>query len=219
MEKATEKKVTKKAAKRRLNIILGANKVFCKTGIKAATVDDICEEIGCSHGLFYHYYTDKSELVEYLKTVQNKAIADRALAALSSSTNPIMKIKNLLLDIESSLKEDSTIAYKLYFFLSCASENGIGALTDPSKNKTPEVKVIKEIKNTVKAIEKAGYIKDDFSKKEYINVIISAVAGNVLSFVIASPTLGAHMTSLNVDLLMSMFIKEEALQDAEKENN
>ena len=130
-----------------------------------------------------------------------------------------MKIKNLLLDIESSLKEDSTIAYKLYFFLSCASENGIGALTDPSKNKTPEVKVVKEIKDTVKAIEKAGYIKDDFNKKEYINVIISAVAGNVLSFVIASPTLSSHMTSLNVDLLMSMFIKEEALQDAEKENN
>lgn len=219
MEKTTERKVTKKAAKRRLNIILGANKVFCRTGIKAATVDDICEEIGCSHGLFYHYYTDKNELVDYLKNVQNKAIADRAITALRSSSNPIMKIKNLLLDIESSLKEDSTIAYKLYFFLSCASENGIGALTDPSKNKTPEVKVVKEIKDTVKAIEKAGYIKDDFNKKEYINVIISAVAGNVLSFVIASPTLSSHMTSLNVDLLMSMFIKEEALQDAEKENN
>lgn len=218
MEK-TERKVTKKSAKRRLNIILGANKVFCKTGIKAATVDDICEEIGCSHGLFYHYYTDKSELVEYLRTVQNKAIADRALAALASSNNPIMKIKNLLLDIENTIKEDPTTAYKLYFFLTCASENGIGALTDPTKNKTPEIKVIKEIKSTVKAIEKAGYVKDNFPKKDYINTIISAVAGNVLSFVIASSALSPHLASLNVDLLMSMFIKEDALQDAEKESN
>lgn len=213
----TTQKTTKKKELRRQSIILGATKVFCKTGIKSATVDDICDEIGCSHGLFYHYYTNKSELVDYLKTVQNVKIAERALKALASSNDPVIKIKNLLLDIENSLQEDTANAFRLHFFLSCVTNMELNSnLSDDEL--AIEVLVVKKVRDTVLELENKGCFKDDFAKGDYVNAIISAVAGNVLSFILAAPSLVNHMRSLNVDLLLSLFLKKEAIENAEKEN-
>ena len=49
-----EKINTKKDAKRR-QILNGALRSFCEKGIASTTIDDVCNKVGCSHGLFYHY--------------------------------------------------------------------------------------------------------------------------------------------------------------------
>ena len=68
----TEKKKEKKRVLKRQEILDGALKAFCEHGIKSTTIDDICEKINCSHGLFYHYYKNKDELLEDLNNHYKK---------------------------------------------------------------------------------------------------------------------------------------------------
>ena len=61
-----QKKAVKKELKRQ-QILDGALKVFCEKNVASTTVDDICNKVGCSHGLFYHYYKNKDELLTDLR--------------------------------------------------------------------------------------------------------------------------------------------------------
>ena len=60
---------------RKKKILDGALKAFCERGVDSTTIDDICDKVGCSHGLFYHYYKNKDELLldlkKYYEVLQN----------------------------------------------------------------------------------------------------------------------------------------------------
>jgi len=49
-------------SKRRREIIKCATYIFATTEYKNVTIDGIANEIGCSHGLFYHYFKNKEEV-------------------------------------------------------------------------------------------------------------------------------------------------------------
>src|SRR5213592_2250839 len=49
--------------KRRL-ILNAAVRVFARKGFSAARVGDIAEEAGVAHGLLYHYFRSKAEVLE-----------------------------------------------------------------------------------------------------------------------------------------------------------
>src|SRR3954467_9182581 len=49
--------------KRRL-ILAAAVRVFARKGYHAARVGDIAEEAGVAHGLLYHYFASKEQLLE-----------------------------------------------------------------------------------------------------------------------------------------------------------
>ena len=51
-------------ADRRQELLEAAVRVFARKGFRAARVDDIAEEAGAAHGLLYHYFRSKDEVLE-----------------------------------------------------------------------------------------------------------------------------------------------------------
>ncbi|MFP3872653.1 MAG: TetR/AcrR family transcriptional regulator [Candidatus Natronoplasma sp.] len=72
--------MTKGDRKSRKRMIDAAERLFSEKGFSETSVDDICDEVGVAHGLFYYYFDTKGEMIEAI-------------------TN------NLIGEIESSLKE------------------------------------------------------------------------------------------------------------------
>lgn len=48
--------------KRRNEIIVTATKIFAFNNYSSVTIDDITNQLKCSHGLFYHYFENKEDL-------------------------------------------------------------------------------------------------------------------------------------------------------------
>ena len=48
----------------RRELVDAAVRVFARQGFRAARVDDIAEEAGVAHGLLYHYFRSKDEVLE-----------------------------------------------------------------------------------------------------------------------------------------------------------
>src|SRR3954453_13353617 len=51
-------------ADRRQELLDAAVRVFARKGFRAARVGDIAEEAGVAHGLLYHYFRSKDEVLE-----------------------------------------------------------------------------------------------------------------------------------------------------------
>jgi TetR/AcrR family transcriptional regulator, fatty acid metabolism regulator protein len=72
---------------KRRQILDGAIRVFARKGFHAARVGDVAEEAGVSHGLVYHYFTSKDELLETVfRETWNEVLA--AIAAVEDSGEP-----------------------------------------------------------------------------------------------------------------------------------
>jgi AcrR family transcriptional regulator len=57
--------------RRKMKIMEKALMLFATRGFDFVTVDDITKEVGCSHGLFYHYFTGKEDVYNQLITFKN----------------------------------------------------------------------------------------------------------------------------------------------------
>jgi AcrR family transcriptional regulator len=56
--------MTERAADRRRDLLDAAVRVFARKGFRAARVGDIAQEAGVAHGLLYHYFRSKDEVLE-----------------------------------------------------------------------------------------------------------------------------------------------------------
>jgi len=56
--------VTERTADRRRELLDAASRVFARKGFRASRVGDIAEEAGVAHGLLYHYFRSKEEVLE-----------------------------------------------------------------------------------------------------------------------------------------------------------
>jgi TetR/AcrR family transcriptional regulator, fatty acid metabolism regulator protein len=56
--------MAERAADRREELLDAAVRVFARKGFRAARVGDIAEEAGVAHGLLYHYFRSKDEVLE-----------------------------------------------------------------------------------------------------------------------------------------------------------
>jgi AcrR family transcriptional regulator len=57
-------RMAERAADRRRELLDAAVRVFAHKGFRAARVGDIAEEAGVAHGLLYHYFRSKDEVLE-----------------------------------------------------------------------------------------------------------------------------------------------------------
>ncbi len=48
----------------RIDLIDSAAELFQQKGFEETSIDDICEKVGVSHGLFYYYFDSKEEVIE-----------------------------------------------------------------------------------------------------------------------------------------------------------
>ena len=79
-------------ADRRQELLDAAVRVFARKGFRAARVGDIAEEAGVAHGLLYHYFRSKDEVLEtifrdtwQLLVVETRADRGVGRAAAASS--------------------------------------------------------------------------------------------------------------------------------------
>jgi len=72
--------------KRRL-ILDAAVRVFARSGFHTSRVGDIAEEAGVAHGLLYHYFSSKDEVLETIFREQWAVLVDR-LTAIEESGEP-----------------------------------------------------------------------------------------------------------------------------------
>jgi AcrR family transcriptional regulator len=56
--------MAERAADRRRDLLDAAVRVFARKGFRAARVGDVAEEAGVAHGLLYHYFRSKDEVLE-----------------------------------------------------------------------------------------------------------------------------------------------------------
>jgi AcrR family transcriptional regulator len=72
--------------KRRL-ILDAAVRVFARSGFHTSRVGDIAEEAGVAHGLLYHYFSSKDEVLETIFREQWGILVDR-ISAIEQSGEP-----------------------------------------------------------------------------------------------------------------------------------
>jgi AcrR family transcriptional regulator len=72
--------------KRRL-ILDAAVRVFARSGFHTSRVGDIAEEAGVAHGLLYHYFSSKDEVLETIFREQWGVLVDR-IEAIEASGEP-----------------------------------------------------------------------------------------------------------------------------------
>jgi TetR/AcrR family fatty acid metabolism transcriptional regulator len=79
--------LTDRSIERRQEILNAAVRVFARKGFHTCRVGDIAEEAGVAHGLLYHYFTSKDEVLE---TIFREAWADllAAMRAVEETGEP-----------------------------------------------------------------------------------------------------------------------------------
>ena len=103
--------------KRRNEILNAALELFVKNGFDTVSMDDIAKKIKCSHGLIYHYYTNKKDILVDLGRQSHDVIGIDYNSIINlpiSFFDKYLKIQEYLLDIISS---NNLKRYYLFLFL------------------------------------------------------------------------------------------------------
>jgi TetR/AcrR family fatty acid metabolism transcriptional regulator len=75
------------AEEKRRQILDAAVRVFARSGFHTSRVGDIAEEAGVAHGLLYHYFSSKDEVLETIFREQWTILVDR-ISAIEESGEP-----------------------------------------------------------------------------------------------------------------------------------
>ena len=77
-------------------IILGAEELFLKAGIKSVTMDDVARHLGMSKKTIYQFFKDKNELVIGLVRKKIQEDEEQMEEILNKSTNVIEGMINMM---------------------------------------------------------------------------------------------------------------------------
>jgi AcrR family transcriptional regulator len=69
---------------RRANLLDAAASLFAKKGVAATSIEDIIKRAGVAKGTFYHYFQDRSAMLEALRDCYSKRFAELAEAAMET---------------------------------------------------------------------------------------------------------------------------------------
>jgi len=202
----TEKKKERKRVLKRQEILDGALKAFCEHGVKSTTIDDICEKVNCSHGLFYHYYKNKDELLEDLKNYYRKVQDDEISEVLNANASPSVKLKEILLRLYAYLKENEMFAYHIYFFLTelyRKNENG-----DFTPNEPSEKGFIYKLHELIKDGVSTGEFNDKFSPCELLTALLSTITGIVVTYLLIPKAVKENYKLPDISLITSSILKQ-----------
>ena len=187
--------------KRKQSIIRGALKAFCERGVNGATVDDICNKAECSHGLFYHYYNNKEEILTDIKLTYSNFNQQDIKEVAESNTYTLIKLKEVLTRFFSLIKESEDFCYGYYFFVAETIRNG--------GLENEELNLYNPVKPYLDAIEYLicegvylGEISNKFKKEDLIATINSILTGTVLNYIAQPKELKSAYKLPSVDLII-----------------
>jgi len=160
MTPLSEEQLEKKRHERKIQILAAAIKVFAENGIKLTKISVIAKEAGVSHGLLYHYFQSKeevlhaslewatagtNELLDEINNLNDSAIekirhfTKIALSEGNSDTfrviQHVMRAKDAVPQATSDMieKQGSTYIEQLYPLFSQAQRDGDMIEDDPEE--------------------------------------------------------------------------------------
>ncbi len=83
-------------------IILGAEELFFKAGIKSVTMDDIAKHLGMSKKTIYQFFKDKNELVIALAKKKLQEDEEQITAIVHNSSNVVEEMINMMKCLEDT---------------------------------------------------------------------------------------------------------------------
>ena len=86
---------TTAAEEKRRVILDAAARVFARKGFHTSRVGDIAEEAGVAHGLLYHYFASKDEVLETIFREHWAILLDRIHAVESSDDPPLEQLRGI----------------------------------------------------------------------------------------------------------------------------
>ena len=207
------KKANKKEVKRQ-TILNGALRAFCEKGIDGTTIDDICKKVNCSHGLFYHYYENKEDLIKDLKTSYDNSYYSHYYDVLTSYPCPYQSLKEIVSYTMHCLKNDEGFVYRFYFIMTeifRKNENSTLFIPDQTENKVVDVKKMIELfKDMFEKGVKQNIFKTEYSASEYLSILASIIIGTAMQLLLLPRQFRAIAPTPSVDVIMSFIVKEDA---------
>lgn len=86
----------RKGDEKRQALLNTAEKLFCRDGYEATSVQDILDDLKLSKGGFYHHFASKEELLTALCDRRAQRAAEYAAAQLSSAETPLDRLNAVL---------------------------------------------------------------------------------------------------------------------------
>jgi TetR/AcrR family transcriptional regulator, fatty acid metabolism regulator protein len=83
------------AEEKRRTILDAAVRVFARKGFHTSRVGDIAEEAGVAHGLLYHYFASKDEVLETIFKEHWTALLDRVHTAEETGDDPVEQLRGI----------------------------------------------------------------------------------------------------------------------------
>lgn len=156
--------------------------LFAANGYGAVSIDDIAKSCGISHGLLYHYFKTKEDVLKSLIDIMHEKL--NALSRSVDEVDPKLSLTNLLDSIITAIKEKSepNMAALLYIFLNTHINNEIDKKRNIifDLNETSREKFPYQIHRLIVKGQEAGCFKEG-DPIEYSYAICSMILG--LSYV------------------------------------
>ncbi len=83
------------AEEKRRTILDAAARVFARKGFHTSRVGDIAEEAGVAHGLLYHYFSSKDEVLETIFREHWSTLLERVHEAEQAGDDPIEQLRGI----------------------------------------------------------------------------------------------------------------------------
>ena len=83
------------AEEKRRTILDAAARVFARKGFHTSRVGDIAEEAGVAHGLLYHYFSSKDEVLETIFREHWSTLLERVHEAEQTGDDPIEQLRGI----------------------------------------------------------------------------------------------------------------------------
>lgn len=103
--------------KRKEEILNASLRLFANFGIESITMDEIAKEVGCSHGLIYHYFESKEEIAKELSLKSRKLFNYEFLKISQKDTDSVSKFKDFHYLFIKSVKESEEKRFYLFLLL------------------------------------------------------------------------------------------------------
>ena len=104
--------------KRKNAIMETALKQFALKGIDNISIDDIAQAMHISHGLFYHYFTDKTDLINAIIEKGKETIGKSVSELINNNVGGKDFIEELTKFYLSNIQASDSKAYYIYLLLS-----------------------------------------------------------------------------------------------------
>lgn len=104
--------------KRRTDILTAAMRLFANRGYDNVSSDDITKAAGCSHGLFYHYYKNKEDVLKDLFEQSKAECKDFIKSIIENNSRAIDALVALEKSLTALIMKDQKSAYGIFLAFS-----------------------------------------------------------------------------------------------------